>query len=741
MKKRVAAILVMILLVNMFAVLNITAYAESDPLSYDAAVAYKKVVDEAIEKYGEFDQSSYTGVGLVRLIDFDGNGNMELLLGYSQTYAVCEVYGYNGTTYKMCEIDCSNYMTGEADFIGVEYGERIYIITYEYGAFSSKYHVGTVRNGTWIDSVCYQGPVVEGDYQGEYVTTYSSEILTEEQFEEIFNEYEIEDLSYTTENVVNGIARIDSVINAQGQSEPNNTNEIKSAYIEKLQEVSEEVKKNYETSAYYVYDINKDNIPELIIKRGTCEADYRYDVFTYMNSEALFIGELPGGHISLCSVNESGILLYCAHMGYEMIFEGSMSNNKISHKKIYEEDCSGKEYTYEREIGKFRAGAKFLEACRDISDFNLLKQYFDSISTEENLISIILDGKKLKFDQPPVMRNDRVLVPVRAVFEALGATVEWDENTQTVTSTKGSTTITMRIGEYSLNKNGVEIGFDVPSQIINERTLVPVRAVAEAMGTEVTWDDESQTVYIDSSPKVNAIIINADKKQTANDAAFFRQVLLKNKLGKIKEDNLQGRYEPTQKELEMVVNYIVRQAGEDDITYFFYSGHGSDDGSIYPTYSKKNMEGSYAVTPWYLIELLKQVPGTVVIFLNSCYSGKINTIPGVDKNKFKIITSSEGKSGIGKLDAFEDENMGFFTEALLNGLGGLEGDGLLYNTITGRDGTVKADYNNDRNVTLAELFKYIDENMDKKYRNKDGDIVYQNPTCSNESDNTVIYSY
>jgi len=111
-------------------------------------------------------------------------------------------------------------------------------------------------------------------------------------------------------------------------------------------------------------------------------------------------------------------------------------------------------------------------------------------------IKVFLNGKRIRFDQPPIIQDGRTLVPLRAIFEAMEATVEWDDKTKTVTAKKGDTTIVMTIGNKTMKKNGEEIVLDVPPQIVNGRTLVPARAVAESFGAEVGWDGSTRTVTI-----------------------------------------------------------------------------------------------------------------------------------------------------------------------------------------------------------------------------------------------------
>ena len=115
-------------------------------------------------------------------------------------------------------------------------------------------------------------------------------------------------------------------------------------------------------------------------------------------------------------------------------------------------------------------------------------------------VSVNLDGKKLEFEQPPVIIEGRTLVPLRAIFEALGATVEWDGATKTVTATRGQDVIKLTIGDTKLYKNGqVAYELDVPAQIMGEGfTMVPVRAISESFGCKVDWVAALRAVVITS---------------------------------------------------------------------------------------------------------------------------------------------------------------------------------------------------------------------------------------------------
>lgn len=116
-------------------------------------------------------------------------------------------------------------------------------------------------------------------------------------------------------------------------------------------------------------------------------------------------------------------------------------------------------------------------------------------------IDTFVNGEEVDYDLydgvKPVIENDRTLIPVRAVSEKLGAAVEWNEKTQTVTITKGSTVIVMQLDNCTVSVNGNEETIDVAPKTVNDRTMVPIRFISEALNFKVDWDDASQTVIID----------------------------------------------------------------------------------------------------------------------------------------------------------------------------------------------------------------------------------------------------
>ena len=115
----------------------------------------------------------------------------------------------------------------------------------------------------------------------------------------------------------------------------------------------------------------------------------------------------------------------------------------------------------------------------------------------QNGISVVLNGNRVNFDgQSPIMKNDTTCVPLRRIFEALGATVDWDETTQTVTAVKDDTVITLQVGNKTAEKNGEKFWLTAEPELVGGSTMVPVRFIAESFDMNVAWDEARQQVNI-----------------------------------------------------------------------------------------------------------------------------------------------------------------------------------------------------------------------------------------------------
>lgn len=99
----------------------------------------------------------------------------------------------------------------------------------------------------------------------------------------------------------------------------------------------------------------------------------------------------------------------------------------------------------------------------------------------------------------PIVQNDRTLVPVRAIIEAMGGTVNWDEETQTALLEYNGDIITLTIGSTTAYFNETANTLDVAPVSINDRTMLPIRFIAESFQFTVDWAEETQTITIHNS--------------------------------------------------------------------------------------------------------------------------------------------------------------------------------------------------------------------------------------------------
>lgn len=121
---------------------------------------------------------------------------------------------------------------------------------------------------------------------------------------------------------------------------------------------------------------------------------------------------------------------------------------------------------------------------------------YNMTDTVSGAIKVALNGTYLVFDQNPVNVEGRVLVPMRGIFEAIGASVKWDGSARKVTGTLGAKTIELIIGEKTAKINGKSVAMDVPASIVNGSTMVPVRFISESLEKTVVWQKETNTVVI-----------------------------------------------------------------------------------------------------------------------------------------------------------------------------------------------------------------------------------------------------
>lgn len=138
------------------------------------------------------------------------------------------------------------------------------------------------------------------------------------------------------------------------------------------------------------------------------------------------------------------------------------------------------------------------EVYQNLDEYEKLGELYEKV--QDKGVKAFVNGVQPAFEVPPIIKDNRTLVPFRAIAEALGAEVKWDAETRTVTVSKGDATVQLTIGSNVALVNGQEISLDVPASIIQGRTLVPARFLANALGAKVDWVPIGQIVVINASP-------------------------------------------------------------------------------------------------------------------------------------------------------------------------------------------------------------------------------------------------
>ena len=122
----------------------------------------------------------------------------------------------------------------------------------------------------------------------------------------------------------------------------------------------------------------------------------------------------------------------------------------------------------------------------------------ESLSNSDRKLSVKISGQKINFTgAQPEIKNGTTLVPVRAVLEALGLDINWNSEKSEITAVKGNTTLVLTIGEVTAYKNGEKIMLGTAPEIKNSSAMVPVRFISEALGLSITWDENTRQVIIE----------------------------------------------------------------------------------------------------------------------------------------------------------------------------------------------------------------------------------------------------
>lgn len=149
-------------------------------------------------------------------------------------------------------------------------------------------------------------------------------------------------------------------------------------------------------------------------------------------------------------------------------------------------------------------------------------------------ITVEINGEVIVFDQQPIIYNDRVMVPMRALAESLGAEVGWDDVNNCMWSERGNDVLVLAIDDPVMLVNGEAVLLDALPMIVNGRTLAPVRAISEGYDANVEWDQKTRTVsvtldYVEWSPETYAYevfeLTNAEREKYGLSLLKWNDVL------------------------------------------------------------------------------------------------------------------------------------------------------------------------------------------------------------------------
>lgn len=206
----------------------------------------------------------------------------------------------------------------------------------------------------------------------------------------------------------------------------------------------------------------------------------------------------------------------------------------------------------------FLIGALFL--CGLVFSSHALAQPIDMVMGSG--IKVIIEGKQLSFRSAPFIQDGRVMVPMRTILEALGATVEWDGETKTITSVRDETEVVLTLNSHSAKINGNIVTLDAPASMVNEVTYVPLRFFSTAFDAETIWDGEAKTVNISRPVTIDELTIIPGELSLKSGQEFTLTVKAKHTDGReevIAAD--QVKWQTTNSKVVTVSNGVVSSSG------------------------------------------------------------------------------------------------------------------------------------------------------------------------------------
>ncbi len=263
-------------------------------------------------------------------------------------------------------------------------------------------------------------------------------------------------------------------------------------------------------------------------------------------------------------------------------------------------------------------------------------------------IKVMVDGKKINLPTGAYIKNNRTMVPMRAIFEALGAMVDWNGESRRITSTKDTKRILMHIDNPIAYVNGVEYALDAIPEIVDNSTMIGARFVAEALEANVDWDPTERTVSIktkdykddgDTKDDENENPPKKDDEKTefSDKREFDKEKLVSHKIEKADLSKNRALLEGDRKRIDE----LVKMTAKED-SYYVRSGLSNFKYKLEETKEKLNVvflggsitEGNYYRA--HMCDWLEQTYGKRFNFVNSGYGGTGSTL-GNARYSFDVL--------------------------------------------------------------------------------------------------------
>lgn len=219
----------------------------------------------------------------------------------------------------------------------------------------------------------------------------------------------------------------------------------------------------------------------MIDKHGERLTPYKYNYYDSCDDGIRIVGQVDT--ISMADGQEKTIINYgmLNHYGNEIV---PLSYSGIS--AFYQDKALVGEGIYVQSQQQASERIGILNKPTDAERDNGVRAF----------ITVTVNGQTVLFDQDPLLIGGRTLVPMRAILEALGAEVAWDQETQMLTAVRDTDTIMLTVGEQQGYVNGQPVQMEKAAQIIGGRVLVPVRFIAEGLQAKVYWNEDEKSIMI-----------------------------------------------------------------------------------------------------------------------------------------------------------------------------------------------------------------------------------------------------